>query len=210
MGEDVDLAVVLTGDVCAGTERGADSALQARNGAFDLPPLGVLAPGEVQLHRTSVGRLGHRVGVAARVDGDDGLGYAELFAAVAVMGLGIVGAVGQQSADADAGGRLVDGRQEVGRVVLRSEPDHQGGDQVRGVLGHDRQLRPGPMTLQTACAVQEMAADVMALQPRGVDRSGQGRSDQAAAACASEQGIQEAVEPPFSSRRCWAFCKVVK
>ena len=122
-----------------------------------------------------------------------------------MIGLGVIGSIGQQAIDGQTGHRLPDRRNQVRGIVTRSQPDTHGRDQMAGVVHHQRQLRPSAVVLDASAAVQEMAADLMTFQPRGVDTGFGMCIDQAATTGGGEYSIEQPLKSFFFNRRASAF-----
>jgi len=118
----------------------------------------------------------------------------------------IVTGVREQSINRHVLCRLADDRREVRRVIAGTLAGQRGDNQVTVVMNHRRQLGIPPVSLRAAAdARQEVAADVMALQPRRVDRGFGIFVDQAASLCNAENSGEEPVKSPFFRSRSCAF-----
>ena len=211
MGRDAHLAFMSSGGIGASAERGAQSALHARDDALDLPALPGLGPRKPFLHLGPVRRAGHGVGPTAVVDRDDGSVHAQLLPAEPVVRLGVVSGVGVEGLYGDPPCSLAhDGRQARG-FVARPAAGQGSGDQVRRVMAQNGQPRIAPEPFRPAAAAQKVVADMVAFQAGGPPKADLGRAlDQAAQPGAFQGGVQKGIEGPLFCRRCSAFCRVVK
>src|SRR5215217_6316015 len=92
------MGFVLARRVAAAAQGRAQSSLQSRDHALGLPALPVLACVETTGHLPAVTLLGPGA-FAARVEVDHGGADAQALAGHAVVGLGVVTAVGEQTID---------------------------------------------------------------------------------------------------------------
>ena len=109
----------------------------------------------------------------------------------------------------DVLGPLAHHGRQIRRIVARTGAHPSPGDQVRGVVAKDRELRVAAIALHPAATLQEMPTDVAALKPCGVQGSSPVKA-QAELARPLEHCVEQRLESPFFPRRCWAFCNVVK
>lgn len=209
MGQHPQITLMGSGSVGARPKAGAKPTLEAGDDAFDLPALSELVLRELVLHLPPIRTRGNCFGTASVIDGNNGFWHAKLFSTQPVVSFAIVCSVGVEGVDLDVPHRLPHHRRQVGAVVARPGPYGSTSDHVRRVVAQDRELGIAAILLHPAAAAQEMPADVSAFQARGVQGSA-AAGDQAALARPLEGGAEQRVESPFFSKRCWAFCKVVK
>ena len=204
MSQNAQETLIGPGLFAAAAKSRAKPTLQLREDALHLPSLPETFCRELLLHLPSVGALRDRFGTSPIVDGDDGLADPQLFPAQTMVRFAVVGCVRIEGLDLEPPRRLPHHGAQVRRVVAWPGTHRHPGDQMRGVLAQNGQLRVASVALHATAARKEMAADVAALKPRGVQR---GRPIGAEAAlCGSlEDGVEQGREgPPFSSR-CSAF-----
>lgn len=209
MSQHAEVTLVGSRSVGAGPKAGAKPTLEARDDAFHLPTLSGLVLRERLLHLPPVRALGNCFGTPPVIDGDNGLEHAQLFSTETMVSFAIVGSVGVEGFDWDVPRRLAHHRRQVRGIVARPGPHRSASDHVRRVMAQDRELGIAAVLLHPAAAAQEMAADVPAFEPCGVQGSS-AACDQAALARPLECGVEQWGESPLFSRRCWAFCSVVK
>jgi len=135
-----------------------------------MPSASVKPLGKATIHLLAVTRLGPAAFGSARVDRNDGRSDAQLLAAYAMMFLRVVTAVAQQSVNGQMRNRLSNRGQEVGRIMRRTVPSTQRGDQVTGVMADHGQLGIAAIALCAARTRQKMSTDVMAFKTRCIDR----------------------------------------
>lgn len=192
----------------ARAECGAQAPLEAAEATLDVPARAV---GRFELARPApleaapVRREGPAAAHRARVDRDEHRAHAEPLMREDVMAFGVIGAVGEDRVERDEPARLADERAE-GRRILRGPALRPGGEpEMRAHVEHDAQLGPRadalPTALPRATADAEVLADVMALEPRGIDGDDRRRlGDQAEGLGARRDRVLEAAEgPPFSA-----------
>ena len=122
-----------------------------------------------------------------------------MFAGVLVVGLGVVGGVGQEGVDGGVAGRVGGGGPQVRGVLTRPAGDADGDEQVGSDVEGDGQFRPAFLAFPAAGAEDEVAADGPALIAGGVD----GHAELAGrpATRSGERGGQECVAPFLVSSR---------
>lgn len=182
-------------------QRRAEKAFVAADGALDLPPLPVDAPGEAPPHLCPIPRPGRPV-ACPLVQGDHRGADAQLFAAEPVIMLGVVGRIGQQAVQGQILGRLSYSLPELGRVVARPSAHHNAGKKVRSSVAHDRQFGPSSASeALVALALNIVGAGMPTLQARGVDGSFGAFIDQSELPGSLETSSDKRLESPFFSRR---------
>lgn len=127
-----------------------------------------------------------------------------------MMPLCVVTGIPKQPIDRQVLYGLRDDRCKIRRVVGRTLPRQSRNDQMTVVMDHRGQFGITPVSSGAADdALEEMAADVMALQSRRVDRCLGAIVDQAALLCNAENSREEPLKSPFLKSRSCAFCSVV-
>ena len=188
---------------CTGGQGGAEEAFEPGEHAFRLPALSVDPTGKPILHLTTITSVG-TTGTSAGVHGNDGGPDTEFFATEPMVRLGIVGPVGEQPIDRKVAHGLGDRGHEVGCVITGACPHPSGSDEVRVVVTDDGELGPWPVPFHAALAVQEVSADVMALQSGGIDAGFALLFQQAIGPGDTENGVEQLVKSPFFRSRCSA------
>ena len=198
-----------SGLVAAAAKTGAKPTLEAGDDAFYLPTLPEFLLRKLLLHLAPIGRLRKCLGTAPIIDGDDGVCDAKLFPTKAVVPFAVICGVGVEGLNLDVLRPLAHYRRKVRRIVARAGSHASPGDQVRWVVAKDGELWVAAIAFHPAATPQEMPTDVAALKPCGVQGSIPVEA-QAELARPLEHCVEQRLESPLFSRRCWAFCSVVK
>jgi hypothetical protein len=165
-----------------------------------LPAMLVLPVREPAVHLAAVPGLRRRR-AAATIERDDGRADAKPFAAQAVVGFAVVGAVGEQAIREHGQRRLLQGRFELRAVVAGAAADRGGGEEVAGRVADDRELSPEGRGIALPAAQGEVARNAAAVETGGVDGGLGLLADQAAIDCGRGGAMQEDDEVPlFRSR----------
>lgn len=204
MRQDADQTLLRLRLVAACPQGRAEEPFVAADGAFDLPPLPVEAPGEMPGHLPPILRTRRSV-ASARIQGDHRGADAQFLPAEPVVVFGVVGGVSQQAVETHAGGSLTQRFGELGRVVARTTADHDAGQKVTLRVADHGELRPfSAPERPVAVAIHVVGAGVSSLQARGVDGPLGVLPDQPERCCTLEAGSGKRVESPLFSSRCCA------
>jgi hypothetical protein len=171
--------------------------------ALRLPAAFVLPVREPAVHLAAVLGLRSRRAAAA-IQRDDGRADAEAFAAQAMVGFAVVGAVGEQAVREHGQRRLLQGRLELRAVVAGAAADRGGGEKVAGRVADDGELGPEGRGIALPAAQREVARDAAAVEAGGVEGGLGLRADQAAFDCGRGGPVQEDDEVPLFKSRCSA------
>ena len=173
--------------------------------AFRMPATAIKTPWETIEHSSAIAPGGSMRPRATRVDRNHGGGNAELFPADAMMWLGIVRSIPEESVDRQVTNGLRDRGNKVRCVIARPVSNFQRGNQVAGMMRNECDFWEAAELLHPAGAGQEVSADVVALQSRRVDRSLRTLLDQAALTGNTENSGEESLKSPFFRSRSCAF-----
>lgn len=209
MGCDSKDALALPGSRSSRGQSRSQLAFVLRDGAFGMPAATVKTLGKLVKHPSAVRTSRSARLRPSRVNRDDRRGDAEFLAADAVMALGIVSSITEESVDRQAFHGLSDRRKEIGGVVAGPVAYRPGGDQVGAMMHHDGDLGETPEAFHATAAGQKVSADVVAFQARGVNGSLRPLFDQAALVGDTENSGEESLQSPFFSSRSCAFWRVV-
>lgn len=208
MGQNSHQAFHLSRSITCRAQRRPQTALGLRNGAFHVPAMSVQASLKPALHLPAIAALGP-FAASPHVEGNDRGTDVQFLASEAVVVLGVIRGVGQQSVDGQSTARLPQGLGKVHRVLSGTLSDYGRGEQVRCGMTDDGEL--GPALLPKAMiphAVQIVPRNVAVLQTGRVDDRFGPFVDQATRSRSVENGGEEGIESPFFRSRSWAYLSV--
>jgi len=208
MGDDAKQTFAQTSLRRSTSQGRSQAAFVLREGAFGVPAPTVKPGGEAGMHPSPVAAAGTDMLVSgsATIHGDDGRADAQCFTGQTMMRFCVVAGVGQQAINGDVSYRLRHRRLKVDGVIAGAVSGRCRGDQISGMMGHHGQFGVPSVSLRTADhASQEVPADVMAFQARGVDRGLGLLVDQAAFVGNTENSGEEPLKSPFLRSRSCAF-----
>lgn len=203
MGEDAQLGLGELSRFRACPDGRAEAALVAGEGALDLPAVAVDLVVEVGLHLSAVmgpGPLPAPTGIY----GDDRGSDSQLVAAEDMVVLGVVGRIAQQAVETDVPTGLPHGRRKLWGILGGTPAQESPSPEVGLAVADHGELEPSePFSSGFPLPPDVVAADVTALQPRGVGDPFGLLSDELQLMSAAEDGSKEGIEcPPFTSLRC--------
>ena len=212
MGQHPEVALPFPGRPGAPAEGTPEPPLVPAEGGLHGPPLSVHPPVPAPLgllpeplhHRPPVGGLGPLPAPPPGVERDHRGPHPEFRPGVGVVGLGIVGGVGQHPIPGEGQGRPGQGRAELGGVVGRAGGDGRPGEEVAPGIAGDGELGPQPGRVLPTGPREEVPGRVPALQPGPIDGRGRRRADQAAVGCGRGGADEEDDDRPFFSSRAAA------
>ncbi len=103
-------------------------------------------------HGAPIGCLGPAAACVAAVEADHCLPNTEVFAAEAVVMLGIVARITKGCVDPDERCGLPHGRGEVRRVLARASAGHRAENEVRVGMDYGGEFRPSALAMSLAAA----------------------------------------------------------
>jgi len=188
------------GRFTAGAYSAAQYPLELRDGALDLPPVGIDTLRETSAHLAPISAAGRSRAATPWVKGNDRGADAELLSAQAVVMLTIVGGVSQQPVEGNLLGRQDHGSGELRGVIAGTSTDHGAREQMGSGVATQGQLGPasaaeGPVTL----AIDVVRAGMSALQAGRVERPFGTLIDQAEGLGALENCPEHRLKSPFFS-----------
>ena len=188
MREDAEQDLAALGSRVPRSQCGAEPALQPREDALRLPSLAIEVSRETPLYSAPVGRQRPASAHVPAVECDHGLGQGQRLATEAVVVLRVVAGTAQQATHGKHPGRLAHGRRATAAILARAAGDDGTGDQVGRGVAHGRELRPvaPPAAKECSTPVNEVGADVLGLEPGGVDGDDRRRRDQAGRVCSAK------------------------
>ena len=211
MGEDAQGELAGLGCVIACRKGGAEAALVLAEPALGMPALIVKRLRKAMPHGTAIGCLRPAAAGVAAIEADHRLPHTEVFAAKAVVVLGIVAGIAQGGVNPNQACGLPHSRSEVRRVLARADARHSTEDEMGRRVKDGRQLRPGTLTMAASSAPEpEIGTHVARLEPGRIHRGHRRPVDQATPAGALDhQGLSAAEGPPASAsarmrRDAWA------
>lgn len=199
---------MVTSDMAARRQCFAQATLEARKHAFSLPSLAEKVAGKSVMHQLAVRTRRRRI-TASVIDGDGGCGDPEVLSTERMECLAVVSRVSQNAPDGKMAGGLADCRLETRRVVRRTQRQVHSGDQMGCIVAGGGELGIRAVLLHPPLSLQEITADMMALQTRGVDADVGCAEGQAVSIRAIENSDEQMVEPPPFSICASVFCSVV-
>ena len=142
---------------------------------------------------------------APRIERNHHVGNAEILMTEPVVGLGVVGRIGEDGIQREQRRRLPESGREIGRVIGRAFAQRHPEDQVRVRVRRHRDFRPAaalvcPTRVALGAANAVMGADVPDLESRGIDRRYRRRVDEPGLLGAGDDlALGAAKGPPFSA-----------
>ena len=180
----------------------------AREGAFGLPALAVLAAVETPLHLPPVLALGPLAALATSVDRDDRRADSQILAAKAVIFLAVEGGIAQDAVPGNNQSGFFHGRGELRTVVAGTGADGCRGEEVAAGIADDGQFGPQTRGLLFAGAGKIVTGSVLTIQTRGIDGCLGPLLDQAAVLSAHRRLDEEKNGLPFFNSRWTALQRV--
>lgn len=203
MRENSNVALCLARSILSGPQRRAQTPLVPRDATLHLPPLAVLAAGELGFHLPTI--TGFRAAITGipRVQGKYGGSDAKFLAGQAVIPLAVVAGVAQQTIEPQMRTSLSDGRAELDMVGPRSLTDDGSHKKMAVGVAYHRELGPAvPYKRPVFLALQDVMPRCMTrLHTRGVDGGLDLALDQATRSRSADNGGKEEIESPFFTRR---------
>ena len=181
-----------------------EATLMLRDHALNVPTTTVQPFREAAMHLLPVPARRQRPWAAAWIHRNDRRTHRQFFPTDAVVLLGVIRRVGVQAVDGHVSAGLANGGQEVRRVVARAFARLGCQDQMAVVVTDQGELRIASELLHPALPGQEVAADMVALQPRGINGRFGPLFDQAAGLGVAQNRREQSVKSPFFRSRCSA------
>jgi hypothetical protein len=204
VGQDTHQHFVVLAFIFACRQGRPEMPFEAREHRFGMSTATIPALGEATMQLGTIPplRLLHRK--AARVEFDRREPNAKLFPRKDVIMLAVVSGISKETIEIEVRCRLPHSGRKIRRIMAGTAPERDTSDQVRVGMGNSRQFGPSRMgrklvALRSSCV---MAADMTGLKAGRVNGTFGFGVDQAALACAVEDGRKESVEAPFFKSFC--------
>jgi len=202
VGQNSQQALSLAGGFAACAYSAAQHPLELRDGALDLPAVGVDTLRETSAHLAPISAPGRSRAAPPWVKRNDRGADAELLSAEAVVMLAIVGGVSQQPVEGNLLGRQDHGGGELRGVVAGASTDHGAREQMGSGVATHSQLGPASTAEGfVPLPVDVVGAGISALQPGRVERPFGTLVDQAEGVGPLEDGPEHGLKSPFFSNR---------
>lgn len=186
-------------------ERRPEPPFVAAEHALRVPALAVERCRERPAQRATARGARPAAPTTPRIERDHDVGNTEILMTQSVMGLGIVGCIGQDRVQREQRGRLPESGREIGRVIGRAFAQRHPEDQVRVRVRRHRDFRPAaalvrPARVAVGAANAVMGADVPDLESRGIDGRDRCRIKQPRVLGSGDDALLGAAKgPPFSA-----------